>query len=262
MARIALIHWNVEEAEQRARRLRAHGHQVMSHSDQGGNAAREAVAEPPDVVVIDLSRLPSHGRECGIYLRGRKATRHLPLVFVGGAPEKVARVEAALPDAVYTPWSRIRGAVKRALSAPPREPIVPTQHMAGYSGTPLVKKLGLREGHALMLLGAPADFAQTLGELPPEVATKTAARGPANVVVLFAKQRATLEKRFPAAQRALQPQGGLWVAWPKQSSGVETDVTQSLVRAHGLAAGLVDNKICAIDATWSALRFAHRRTKK
>lgn len=131
MTRIALIHWNTEQAEQRARHLRTHGHQVTSHSERGGGAVRAAVAESPDVVVIDLSRLPSHGRECGIHLRGRKATRHLPLVFVDGAPEKVGRVEAVLPDAVYAPWSRIRSAVQRALASQPRQPIVPTQHMAG-----------------------------------------------------------------------------------------------------------------------------------
>ncbi|HVY37902.1 MAG TPA: DUF3052 family protein [Polyangia bacterium] len=131
--------------------------------------------------------------------------------------------------------------------------------MAGYSGTPLPKKLGIKPAARLALVNAPADFADTLGELPPGVTPQPLRRGPYDVVVLFARDDEDLARGLPAARERLDPAGGLWVAWPKKSSrrasGIKTDVTEQEVRARGLALGLVDNKVCAIDDTWSGLRF-------
>jgi hypothetical protein len=129
---------------------------------------------------------------------------------------------------------------------------------AGYSGTPLPRKLGIREGSRLLLAGAPDGFADVLGELPPAVELVAADAADVDVAVLFALELATLEGRFSPLAGSLRPAGGLWVAWPKRSSGVVTDLTENVVRELGLAAGLVDNKVCAIDATWSGLRFVWR----
>ncbi|HVT06903.1 MAG TPA: DUF3052 family protein [Polyangia bacterium] len=134
--------------------------------------------------------------------------------------------------------------------------------MAGYSGTPLPKKLGIKPAARLALVNAPADFAETLGELPPGVTPQALLRGPYDVVVLFARDDRDLALGLPAARARLDAAGGLWVAWPKKSSrkasGIETDITEQAVRARGLALGLVDNKVCAIDDTWSGLRFVVR----
>ncbi|MCA8964275.1 MAG: DUF3052 domain-containing protein [Planctomycetes bacterium] len=129
-----------------------------------------------------------------------------------------------------------------------------------YSGTPLPKKLGIKSGHAVLLLRAPRDFAATLGDLPAGVIVKKRLAGELDVVVLFCRSLAELQRDFEAAKRCLAPRGGLWVAWPKKASGLVTDLADGVVRALGLDHGLVDNKVCAIDATWSGLRFAHRRT--
>lgn len=129
---------------------------------------------------------------------------------------------------------------------------------AGYSGTPLPRKLGIKEGSRVAVLGAPPGFDDLLGPLPAGVAVRASARGTADVVVLFCERRADLVRRLPAARRGLDPAGGLWVAWPKRASGVPTDLTEDVVRDVGLAAGLVDNKVCAIDATWSGLRLVVR----
>jgi hypothetical protein len=128
--------------------------------------------------------------------------------------------------------------------------------MAGYSGTPLPRKLGIKPAHTVALLGAPAGFARLLGPLPAGVKTVTAldGRAPFDVIVLFVTTAAELTRRFVPTARRLEPNGGLWVAWPKKASGVPTDVTEGLVRAVALDAGLVDNKVCAIDDTWSGLR--------
>ncbi len=133
-----------------------------------------------------------------------------------------------------------------------------TGRPAGYSGTPLVRKLGIKPGARLALIGAPDGFDATLGELPADVAMRRAARGPIDVIVAFFVDRSRLERRLPALRAALEPAGGLWIAWPKRASGVPTDLTEDVVRDLGLAAGLVDNKVCAIDAVWSGLRLVYR----
>jgi hypothetical protein len=127
--------------------------------------------------------------------------------------------------------------------------------VAGYSGTPLAKKLGIKDGTILMLLGAPSDV---VADLPPAVTVKTQARGKADVVVAFFTGRQELEGRLDALGQVVFPNGGLWIAWPKKSSGVVTDLTDHVVREVALPLGLVDNKVCAIDATWTGLRLVWR----
>jgi hypothetical protein len=129
---------------------------------------------------------------------------------------------------------------------------------AGYSGTPLVRKLGIKAGSRVALVGAPEGFALSAGELPAGASVRRSVRGPLDVIVAFFERRARLERRLPALRSALDPAGGLWISWPKRSSGMASDLDENVVRACGLAAGLVDNKDCAIDEVWSGLRFVCR----
>lgn len=130
--------------------------------------------------------------------------------------------------------------------------------MAGYSGTPLAKKLGIKPGHRVAVLARPAGF--TIPGLPEGVTEVASIRGsaPIDVALLFAERASVLKARFGPTAGKLAIDGGLWVGWPKQASGVPTDLTGDRVRAFGLDAGLVDNKVCAIDETWSGLRFVRR----
>ena len=130
---------------------------------------------------------------------------------------------------------------------------------AGYSGTPLAKKLGFKPGFAAAWVNPPDDFAALLGELPDGVTVRKQLRGPLDLVVCFVTARRDLEKRLPALRRALAPAGMLWIAWPKRASGVETDMTEDVVRDVALPTGLVDTKVAAIDATWSGLRLVIRK---
>jgi hypothetical protein len=130
--------------------------------------------------------------------------------------------------------------------------------MSGYSGTPLPKKLGIKEGARLALLAAPDGIANVLGPLPAGARVKRRASGGFEVGILFSTSRADLARRFRSASRHLDAAGGLWVAWPKRASGVRTDLDENVVREVGIEAGLVDNKVCAIDETWSGLRFVYR----
>ena len=134
---------------------------------------------------------------------------------------------------------------------------------AGYSGTPLPRKLGIKPGHRVVLLGAPEGFAEhTLGALPDGVRVVRRAGGTADVIVSFHTRRATLARRLPALRAMMAPAAGLWIAWPKRAARVETDMTEDVVRAIALPTGLVDNKVCAIDATWSGLRLVIRLSER
>lgn len=133
---------------------------------------------------------------------------------------------------------------------------------AGYSGTPLARKLGIKPGHRVGLIGAPEGFEATLEGLPESVRFSRRAAGRFDVIVFFTKRAAELARRFGKLAARLHKAGGLWVAWPKKSSGVATDLVEGRVRETGLAGGLVDNKICAVDETWSGLRFVYRLTDR
>jgi hypothetical protein len=132
---------------------------------------------------------------------------------------------------------------------------------AGYSGTPLAKKLGIQENGRVLLSNAPRGFKAALAPLPKGVNFSSAARVPASqdVIVYFTKSAAELSGSFARLEKALAQGGGLWIAWPKKASKVATDLDENIVREVGLAHGVVDNKVCAIDEIWSGLRFMRRR---
>jgi hypothetical protein len=129
---------------------------------------------------------------------------------------------------------------------------------AGYSGTPLPTKLGIKELHVVGVVNAPPTFAETLGTLPTGARVITGVDDKRDVVIAFVTSRAALAANLAAWRIAIEPAGGLWIAWPKKSSGVVTDMTEDVVREVALPTGLVDNKVCAIDDTWSGLRLVVR----
>ena len=132
---------------------------------------------------------------------------------------------------------------------------------AGYSGTPLPRKLGIKPGHEVAVLGGPAGVAASLTGLPgvPPPRRDLSGSDPLDVIVFFVTRRADLEKRLAALRGRMAPAAGLWVAWPKRASRVPTDVTEDVIREIALPTGLVDNMVCAIDAVWSGLRLVIRR---
>lgn len=257
MHRIRLIHWNAAEAAERAARLPADEYQV-NHAQLDTASLRELRANPPDALLIDLGRLPSHGRDVGAAMRQTRATRGTPLVFVDGDPAKVSRVRRLLPDAVYTDWLNIQPALRRAISNPPSTPVVPESGLAGYSGTPLPRKLGIKAGYAVATPGAPDDFQATLGVLPDDVVLRRRVQGRCDLVVWFVGSRRELRRRIQRYGARAGP-GGLWICWPKKASGEQSDLSERVVRETGLSNGLVDYKIAAIDQTWSGLRFTRRK---
>jgi hypothetical protein len=255
---IRLIHWNEAEARERAARLEECGYAVEWRVRPAPDLLAELKTTRASALVIDLDRLPSHGRDVGIYVRRAKATRTLPIVFVAGEPTKVARIRQVLPDAEYTTWAGVGGSLARALARSAEPVVVPASVFAPYASRPLAEKLGVREGAVVALLHAPPDFLQTLGAAAARVSFVARLSRDLSLAIWFVRSRRELDARIGAVAGRVAG-FPLWIAWPKKTGGSAPDVTQQDVRRAGLAEGLVDYKICSIDATWSALLFRRRR---
>jgi hypothetical protein len=187
----------------------------------------------------------------------RKGTRHIPLVFIGGKPDKVKRVRAVLPDAFYTNWADIPDTIQRALDPSPEELVVPESVFAAYTGKPLVAKLGIRAGMSVSLIEGPEHFERILGDLPGGVSVKRDLTPSPDLLIWFVVARRELDEGL-ASMAEWAKKAPLWIAWPKQRSAKAVDLTQQDVRGLAMARGLVDYRICAIDEDWSALLFTWR----
>jgi hypothetical protein len=134
--------------------------------------------------------------------------------------------------------------------------------MAGYSGTPLVQKLGIKPGFRIFVASAPSDYRRLVGPLPERVTVLPRLSGTADMVHVFATEAKALANKLAAYRDAVAPDGMIWVSWPKKTAKVSTDVTESVIRDMALPLGLVDIKVCAIDTTWSGLKFVIRRNNR
>jgi CheY-like chemotaxis protein len=253
MPRVRLVHWNASEAAPLLAALRAAGHAVDYDEKVDSGGFRTIRASPPDAFVIDLSRLPSHGREVATFFRGQKATRHIPIVFVDGAPEKVEAIRQILPDAAYATPERLRSALRAALANRLASPVVPAQMMARYTSRSAAQKLGIREGTTAALIDPPRNYATAIGELPAGASLEEAPAAACPVTLWFVHDAASCRESL-TRMRALAARTKLWILWRKGS-----DVTQPFLRESAASVGLVDYKICSVDAAWSAMLFARRK---
>jgi len=161
------------------------------------------------------------------------------------------------PDASYSDWDRIIEKLADLVKHPPQHVTRARSRLEGYEGVPLHQKLGIKPGYIVSLVGAPPGFQQILGELPENVVLRDGVRVQSNLTLWFARSRRELEERLQR-MRLFSKNAGLWIIWPKQASNLQTDLGQSIVREAGIAAGMVDFKICSLDTTWSGLRFTLR----
>ena len=254
---IRLIHWNVEEAKARAEYFGASKFKVDCSLPSGQTFLRNIAEKPPAAVVIDLSRLPSQGRDLAVMLRTRKNTRSIPIVFVGGNPEKVKKIRGLLPDATYTSWDHINEILHESISSPPKNPLSMDSVFAGYRGVPLPKKLGIKENMAVALVNAPDNFNSLLKGLPENVTFSKTAQTECNLILWFVRSSEELNREIKHMAGLIE-NNKMWVAWPKKASKQSSDLTQQLIREAGLTSGLVDYKVCSIDETWSGLLFSRR----
>ena len=249
-----MIHFAEHEGLERQQQLEALGFEVAFDFGDSLFVSRLIKASPPDAIVIDLTRIPSHGREVAQSMRGTKATRHLPIVFVDGEPEKVKKTKQFIPDATFTTWGRIKTALPKAIANPPKNPVVPDHN---NWGKPTVAKLGVKPGFKVALVSSPKGFADSLKPWPAKVKLTARPEKDADIYICFAKSSPELQAHLLAARDAERQT--LWLAWPKKASGLKTELDGNIVRETGLRAGWVDFKVCALDATWSGLAFKRRK---
>lgn len=252
---VRLIHWNEDEGLERRKQLEAFGFDAAFDFGEGISfTMRQLRGKHPDAVVIDLSRLPYHGREVARAIRGAKATRHLAIVFVDGDPEKVKITRALLPDATYTTWGRAKMAIAKAIATPVKNPVNPGDLM---SGRPVVDKMGVKPGFKVALMASPKGFADTLKPLPAKVTFTARPDSAVDLYLCFARSARELHAHLLSL--GVAERQTVWLLWPKKASGVKSDLDGNVVRTTGLAAGWVDYKVCSVDATWSGLAFKRRR---
>ncbi len=257
--KVFLVHWKAEEAAEKIVILKKAGYNA-NYKALTPDVLKSMKIKPPDAVVIDLSRMPSQGREIAVNLRQSRATRHIPIVFVEGAAEKLGRIKSLLLDADYTTWGDIKKSLDKAISHPPANPVAMKTVFDAYIGTPVLKKLGIKENMRVVLIDPPANYKIILGKLPSGSTASIRLQKQNDFIIWFVKLSEALNRIGPYS-KALRKTGRLWIAWPKKSSGIASDLSQVQVRQAGMATGLVDYKICAIDDTWSALLFTWRKDK-
>ena len=257
MPRVRLFHWKSKDAGPLVAKLHAAGYQVAHNAETQSPSVREIKESGAVAVVIDLSRLPSHGKYVGAWLRGSKSTRHIPLVFVGGEAEKVAAIKKQMPDAVYASVAGVGAALKKAIKNPPSDPVVPRQMMESPPGRTAAQKMGIREGNVVGLIDPPADYLKVIGELPEGVVLEEDSRHACQVTIWFVHDVGEYEAALPS-RRALAARSRLWIVWQK---GRRDGLNGNFVRERALAMGLVDYKICSLDGVWSGMVFTVKKAR-
>jgi hypothetical protein len=258
-AHIRLVCWNPQAAAERALLLKKAGLTVDSSPFDPAGMITRLRENPPAVMLIDLDRLPSHGRAVASMVRTSKSMGYLPIVFAGGVEEKVTRVRADFPDALFTDWAKAAPTVKKAVKNPPVAFVKPEPYMQQWAGSRLAKKLDLKAGTKAALIGAEDGFVELLGDLPEGVEMQSRITAQTKLVMWFVRASHEIAAAFELAC-ARMPQGcSIWIIYPKKAGRYHVDFNQNDIRLTGLDAGVVDYKICAVDTDWSAMKFTRRR---
>ena len=239
-------------------RLAAAGYAIDRQPVTGPDDLKCIARQPPCAVVIDLDRAPARGRDIALALRQRVATRRIPIVFVASDRAVFTRLKALPTETMHAAPEDVVTAVASALAMPPSGAAPVPAATAGYSGTPLPRKLGIKPGMRVVLVKPPDGFTGILEPLPADVTLRTANRGARDVTLWFTRSRRELERGMDRMAQSADD-GRLWIVWPKKTSPLAADHTGEDVRRVGLAAGLVDFKVCVVDEDWSGLAFVRRR---
>jgi hypothetical protein len=255
MACVRIVHWKALEAGPLIEACRACGLEVEFDDVNGGVLARLIRSKPPDALAIDLTRLPSHGRDVAIYLRRTKYARHIPLIFVDGDPGKVEAIRRELPDATFTARGRLCAAIKSACAKRVADPVLPPGVMERYGSRTVAQKLGIKESSRVAVIDAPRDYAAALGELPAQVELLEDPDSVQDLTLWFVRDIREYQAGL-GRMRTIAHRTKLWIVWRK-GLGVLTD---KLIREAANEAGLVDYKICAVNQQWSAMAFARRKS--
>jgi hypothetical protein len=253
MSRVRVFHWKAEEAPPLISEIKSAGHSVEYNATFGEYWRNRK--SPPDAFVIDLTRMPSHGREVAIALRSHKATRQLPILFVDGNAEKVEAIRRILPDAIYTSRAKIAAALRRA--KPFADPVAPPGMMERYAGRSVAQKLGIGPDTRVGLVDPPADYDRVVGPLPDGASLEEGISDGCKITLWFVHDYASFEAALPEMRRTAA-RSRLWILWRK---GKRDGVNEPLIRRGCIEVGLVDYKICSANEIWSAMAFAVKKAQ-
>ena len=256
MPRVRIVHWRADEAKALIDACRASGFDVEYDDVQYPVLVRMLRASPPDALLIDLTRLPSHGRDIALALRRSREMRNTPLVFVDGDPEKVDAIRRQLPDATFAARKQLASRLRAACKQQVVNPVVPPPPMAQYASRTVAQKLGIREGSMVALIDPPRNYSVVIGDLPPNVELDEDPTEAHRITLWFVSDPVDYRSKV-RRMRALAARTKLWVIWRK---GLTNGLTQFLVRDVANEAGLVDYKICALHEQWSGMAFSPRKS--
>ncbi len=242
---VQVVHWKPAEAE-------------CCPDPTGPAVTRLLRARLPDAIVIDLTRLPSHGRELGAWLREPKKTRHIPLVYVDGEADKVERIKSLLPDAVFTPRSRLLSALKSALRKGVQNAALPPLAIVRFRGRTAAQKIGIKPGMKVAVIDAVAGYEELPGALPDDIEFLKDPAKPLDVTLWFIHDFDGLMSALDRMRR-LAPRTRMWMVWRK---GARRDITFHSIVAAGAEVGLALSKLCAVEAVWSAVWLVPRKVAK
>ena len=254
-----MFHWRTDEGQALAEELTRAGYEVDYPGDQQNGSFAAFRRGGYHAAVIDLTRLPSHGRYVALEIRARKSTRHIPIVFVDGDKEKLERIRKELPDAVYTSRAKFAGALKKA--KPLANPVATTAMMDSYTARSTAQKMGIKAGSRIAVIAAPPGYAKAIGPIPEGAAFEEDPAEILPITLWFVHDPDEYLSSLPKMRRLAAAKSRLWVLWPKAASkkGAQSGVTQTLIREAALEIGLVDYKICSVDETWSAIVFTVKK---
>lgn len=262
MSRVRLIHWNAEEAEPLLALLKRAGHTVDYDAKFTSKMFKEIRTSPPDAMVIDLTRMPSHGRYVAFSMRQSPKTRQVPVVLVDGDPDKVAITKRQVPDMFFTTRAKLLTAIKAAQKQRVANPIAPGRLFSYHTRT-AAQKMGIGKNARVGVIDGPRDYERVIGEVEEGVEFVEGARPDCTMLIWFVTDPDTFLEMLPR-MRALMSKIArmrLWVLWKKGGTTRSGAVTQPLIREAGQEFGMVDYKICAVDKNWSGIALTIKKAR-
>jgi len=257
--RVRLIHWNATEAEPLIALLKRAGHTVDYDAKFTSAMFKEIRTSPPDAMVIDLTRMPSHGRYVAFSMRQSPKTRQVPVVLVDGDPDKVAITKRQVPDMFFTTRAKLLTAIKAAQKQRLANPIAPGR-LFSYHPRTAAQKMGIGKGARIGVIDGPRDYERVIGEVEEGVEFVEGAQAGCTVLVWFLHDPDAYLEMLPR-MRAHLSKMRLWALWRKGGTTKEGAVTPLLIREAAKEFGMIDYKVCSVDKTWSGIALTIKKAR-
>ena len=256
---VRLVCWDEDLARQRLESLAGCGVEIDGSPFKVSGLIGHFKRLAPAAVLIDLDRKPSYGSAVAGMLRQSPSTRHLPIVFAGGAPDKLPRIRQELPDAVFVEWKDAGKALKKAAARPLLNPVTPAPYMERFKASSLAAKLGLKPDLKLAVIAPPEGFEELVGDWPEGAEIQPKFTAKTELAIWFVRSAREMVAVADHLGVHLRKGVSAWICYPKQAGRYKVDFNSFDLRAACLEVGLVDYKICSVDADWSGMKFTRKK---